>query len=86
MMAMNNPPPPKPGIVSDGPSRLRTAKEFRQLKRDIESDVRRSHAEVWIHASFWRRLWLEVKIQREVRARLSKECPPGALHVVVAAN
>jgi hypothetical protein len=72
---------PTPHIIADGRERLTSAQGYRELKQQIEEEVRRGYADVWVRASVWRRLWLEVKVHREVRTRLGKRFPPSALHV-----
>ena len=71
----------KSKIVADGAQRLREAKDYPAVKRRITLEVRKRYSDVTQKASYWRRLWLEVKIKREVHAELNREFPPAALHI-----
>ena len=68
-------------IVADGAQRLRDAKGYTELRKRMLAEVARRYEGEKKSASFWRRLWLEVKIHREVRGELKKEFPPTALHI-----
>jgi hypothetical protein len=71
-----------PRIVVDGIRRLRGSKEYGAVRTRLLSEARARHTEEIKVASFWRRIWLNLKIEREVRAELNKMCPPGALYAV----
>ncbi len=70
-----------PKIVADGAQRLRDAVGYDERRKKLRAECARRHAAEMQLAPWWRRLWLEAKIAREVRAALRKEFPPGALHV-----
>ena len=71
-------------IVADGMRRLRVVKDYPAVRKRLLADVACRYDEEKKRASFWRRLWLEVKIRREVRAELQKEFPRAALYIVAA--
>jgi hypothetical protein len=71
-------------IVSDGARRLREAKDYLALRKRLRAEVAQRYADELERAPFWRRLWLEMRIRREVSAELEKEFPPAALHIVAA--
>lgn len=73
---------PKSPIVADGIKRLRESKNYSEMERRIAAEVRASHAPALEAASLWRRLWLEMRISREIGKRLDREFPPGALFLV----
>jgi hypothetical protein len=67
-------------IVSGGLGRFRRSKEHAALRARLEAEARRRHGADFSRAPFWRRAWLEVVIEREVRAELRRLLPPGALY------
>lgn len=69
-------------IVVDGPQRLHDAKNHAQVRKALLVEVAQRHAVERAGASLWRRFWIDVKVQREVRRELQKQFPPGALHLV----
>ncbi len=73
-------------VVADGPERLRAAADYAAVRQRIVAEVRQRHRAEPGSASFWREVWLAVKIRREVQAELRKVFPPGALHVAEQAN
>jgi hypothetical protein len=68
-------------IVADGMRRLREVKDYPAVRKRMLADVACRYKEEKKRASFWRRLWLEVKVRREVRVALQKEFPPSALYI-----
>ncbi|MFT3781532.1 MAG: hypothetical protein QM790_05895 [Nibricoccus sp.] len=72
---------PKSNIVFDG-RRLREGEDYTAVKRRLLLEVQRQHEDELRRASFWQRLWLRVKMRREVHAELKKQFPPAALHFV----
>ena len=71
-----------PKIVADGLSRLRRAKDYGAVRARLLTEARSRHGEEIKVVSFWRRIWLNLRIEREVQAELDKMCPPGAYYVV----
>ena len=71
----------QPRIIADGPERLREACDYRAVRRRIFAELEHRHAPELQAASFWRRLWLRLKIEREARAALRRRFPAGSLHV-----
>ncbi len=69
-------PADKLSIVADGHSRARRAQEDA-----IRTEVEQSYAPPLRDASWWRRPWIRRRIEREVRRRLGRAAPPGALYV-----
>jgi hypothetical protein len=67
-------------IVSGSLGRFRRSKEHAALRARLEAEARRRHEADISGAPFWRRAWLEVVIEREVRAELRRLLPPGALY------
>lgn len=68
-------------IVSDGAKRLREAQQIVDLRARLLAAKRLQHASELKRAAFWRRLWIEFKIDREVSAALDEIAPKGALHL-----
>jgi hypothetical protein len=68
-------------IVQDGAQRLREAKNFFAMRRRLMVEVSRRYEAEMKNTSFWERLWLRVRIHREVSAELKKEFPSAALHI-----
>lgn len=68
-------------IVADGAQRLREAKGYPESRKRMLAEVARRYEGEMKNASFWRRLWLEAQIRREVREGMKKEFPPTALHI-----
>jgi hypothetical protein len=68
-------------IISGDLERFRRSKEYAALRARLVADARLRHDADLRGAPFWRRAWLEVVIEREVRAELRRICPPGALYV-----
>ncbi len=68
-------------IVADGAQRLREAKVYPEIRKHLLIEVARRFEAEKKSASFWRRLWLEAKIRREVSGELKKQFPPAALHI-----
>jgi hypothetical protein len=69
-----------PGIIADGPLRHRLSGRHGRLRARLVAEARARHAEALAHAPLWRRLWLRVVIEREVRAQLRRVFPPHALY------
>jgi len=72
-------PPEK--IVADGEYRLWRAKDYFAVRRRIVREVKGQHAREIEAASFIRRFAVWFRIHREVRARMKKEFPVGALYL-----
>jgi len=68
-------------IVSGSLDRFRRSREYAALRARLGADARLRHGAELKGAPFWRRAWLEMVIEREVRAELGRICPPGALYV-----
>jgi hypothetical protein len=71
----------RPQIVADGRERLQEAKDASVARQRIAAEVWDEFQEEFSSASFWRRLWLRVKIRRELRTRMDREFPPDALYL-----
>lgn len=69
-------------IVFDGPKRLRSGAEYEKVRRELLRDIAQRYRDPRTLASFWGRLWVDIKVRREVRAELKKQFPTGALFVV----
>jgi hypothetical protein len=69
-------------IISGGLERFRSSKEFAALV----AEARLRHDADLRGAPFWRRAWLEVVIELEVRAKLRRLFPPGALYTLGSPN
>jgi ABC-type phosphate transport system auxiliary subunit len=67
-------------IVADGAERLRTAKNHREVKQRLLSEVRQRYAAQKMPTSFIGSFRLEFQIRREVATLLEKEFPSAALH------
>ena len=67
-------------IVADGAERLRTAKNHREVKQRLLSEVRQRYAAQKMPTSFIGSFRLEFRIRREVATRLGREFPSAALH------
>jgi hypothetical protein len=67
-------------IIPDGPGRFGRSRECAALRARLAADARLRHDAELRGAPFWRRAWLELAIEREVRAELRKLFPPGALY------
>jgi hypothetical protein len=67
-------------IISESLGRFRRSKEHAALRARLVAEARRRHEADISAAPFWRRAWLEVVIEREVRAELRRHFPPGALY------
>ena len=72
-------PPEK--IVADGGLRLWRAKDYFAVRRRIVREVKEQHAREIGATSFIRGFALWFRIHREVRARMKKEFPVGALYL-----
>jgi hypothetical protein len=68
-------------IVQDGPLRLRRSKEYAALRSRLVAEARLRHEAGPRGAFFWRRAWIWLRIEREVRAELRRLCPPDALYL-----
>ena len=71
---------PQSKIVADGAERLRTAKNHREVKQRLLSEVRQRYAAQKAPTTFWGIFQLEFRIRREVATRLGREFPSAALH------
>lgn len=71
-------------IVADGMERLHKAKSYSVIRKRLLAEVALRHEAERKIASFWRRLWIRVKIHREVSTELKREFPPAALHIGAA--
>jgi hypothetical protein len=69
-----------PRIVADGPLRARLSGRHGELRARLLCEARLRHAAALEEAPPWRRLWLRIVIEREVRAQLRKAFPPHALY------
>jgi hypothetical protein len=67
-------------IVSGTLGRFRRSKEHAALRARLVAEARRRHEADINGAPFWKRAWLEVVIEREVRDELRRLFPPGALY------
>ncbi|MDO8540814.1 MAG: hypothetical protein Q7S40_10295 [Opitutaceae bacterium] len=67
-------------IVADGPERYRASKNYWAVRRRVLDRISERYAQEKKTASFWRRVWLEVKISREVAEEMKKEFHPANLH------
>lgn len=74
----------KPKIVADGPQCLRDANDYHAMRKRLQVEVALHHESELKTARWWRRLWINLKIRREVGAKLSRRFPTAALHI--AAN
>ena len=70
-------------VVADGGGRLREAGGYEEERRRLLVELARGFDLERAHASWWNRLWLEVKLRRAVQTELNKKFPPDALHVAV---
>jgi hypothetical protein len=73
-------------IISGGLERFRSSKEFAALRARLVAEARLRHDADLRGAPFWRRAWLEVVIELEVRAKLRRLFPPGALYTLGSPN
>jgi hypothetical protein len=71
-----------PNIVADGPQRLRATQDRRATLRRIADEIRARHQAASTGASWWRRVWIELKIWGEAAAELRRQFPPGNLHLL----
>jgi len=71
-----------PRIVADGPDRFRLSKAYQDARAQLLGETHQRHDEALKAAPFYRRILLHLKIVWEVRAKLQKRFPPGALHVM----
>jgi hypothetical protein len=68
-------------IVADSLIRFRGSKEFAAVRARLVAEARLRHGADPKGAYFWRRAWLRLVIEREVRAELGRLYPPGALYI-----
>ena len=73
-----------PKIVADGPERFRQSKTYQFTRAQLLAEARQRCANVLESGSLFRRILVNLQIEREVRARLRERFPPGALHVIDA--
>jgi len=73
---------PGPKIIAGSLQRLRLTRGYAELRARLRADARLRHAGAFATASLWRRIWLNVEIEREVEAKLRKAWPPDALYAV----
>jgi hypothetical protein len=73
-------------IVSGNLGRFRRSKEHAALRARLEAEARLRHDAELRGAPFWRRAWLKVVIELEVRAKLRRLFPPGALYISGSAD
>jgi hypothetical protein len=73
-------------IVSDGRGRFCRSREWAALRARLVAEGRLRHEAELKGAGFWRRAWLGIVIEREVRAELGRLCPPGALYIAGGAR
>jgi hypothetical protein len=78
--------PTSNGIVSGGLLRFRRSGEFAALRARLIAEARRRRGAELTGASFWRRAWLGLAAEREVRAELGRIHPPGALYFAGSAR
>ena len=71
---------PQSNFVADGADRLGTAKNHREVKKRLLSEVRQRYAAQKMPTSFFGSFRLEFRIRREAAALLEKEFPSTALH------
>jgi hypothetical protein len=70
-----------PKIVADGRERLREAGGYEDERRCLRAELARRVEFERANVSWWKRLWLEVRLRRAVHTELKKKFPPGALYV-----
>ena len=71
---------PQSKFVADGANRLGTAKNHREVKQRLLSEVRQRYAAQKAPTTFFGSFRLEFRIRREAAALLEKEFPSTALH------
>ena len=49
-------------------------------RQQVRREWRLRYAAELAHTGFWRRLMIELRIEREVSAEMKRRFPPGALH------
>lgn len=69
---------PMSSIISPQPEMIEWQRQ--QARREW----RLRYAAELAHAGFWRRLMIELRIEREVTAEMKRRFPPGALHASCA--
>ena len=67
-------------IVADGWSRFRRSKVYLEASAKFESEVRERRSKEFETASWLRRLFLNLAVEREVRTRLARAVPEYALY------
>jgi hypothetical protein len=73
------PPPEK--IVADGEQRLWKAKDYFAVRGRIVREVKERYAQEFDAAPPFRRFAIWFRVHREVRTRMKKEFPVGALYL-----
>jgi hypothetical protein len=68
-------------IISGNLGRFRRSKEHAAPRARLVAEARLRHHADLDGAPCWKRAWLEVVIELEVRARLRRLYPPGALYM-----
>ena len=68
-------------IVADGAKRVRESRTYASARERLLAEHTKRHAAELQGASLVRRLWIEAKIRRAVKAELRKLFPPGSLHL-----
>ena len=71
-------------IVADGAKRLRATRSYATMQAQLLAEHTKRHESELRGASLFRRLWIEAKVRRTVKAELRKLFPPGCLHVALA--
>lgn len=70
-----------PKIVADGEYRLWKAKDYWAVRRRVTNEVKEQHTVQLEGATVIRWLVVWLTIRREIRARMRKEFPSGALYL-----
>lgn len=73
---------PGPKIIAGSLQRFRLTRGYAELGARLRAEARLGRAGAFAAASLWRRIWLNIEIGREVRAKLRKAWPPDALYAV----
>lgn len=70
----------KSRFVVFGPQMIRESRDFKAKKLEIRKRISESYKEDFIKAHWWRKLFLKIKMEKEIQKELDLLIPPHELY------
>jgi hypothetical protein len=59
---------------------IRKSEEFKTKEKEIRKRISEFHQEAWAKATWWRKLFIRIKIEKQIRKELDLLIPPHGLY------